>query len=233
MPFFDIFSKSKTPKKQEIKIIVDTREKNSLVASYLISLGFDIEFKQLPVADYLLGDTAIERKTLSDLSSSIINKRIFSQLLEIKQYPRALLFVEGSPNKPFREGILNENALRGFLLSVALEHHIPIIFTQNEEDTAKYLSLLARKKENRSPSAIRPSKITLTPEQRMQYILEGFPQIGPVSAVNLIGRFKTLKNIVNAREESLEEILGKKAKSFMSLLDYEASFSKEESGASA
>ena len=234
MVFYDIFSKKhdnngndKDESNKKIKIIVDFREKNSLVSSHLESQGISVVFQQLPVADYIFGDIAIERKTISDLKSSIINKRIFSQLLELKQYPKSLLLVEGISNEDLYEGIISENALRGFLLSVALEYQVPIIFTQDEEDSARYISILA-KKENSSNVSIRASKITLTEEQRLQYILEGFPKIGPVSAKKLLRKFKTLKNIFNASEEDLQEALGKKSDLFIYLLKHEAHFSEKE-----
>ena len=84
MTFFNIFSKEKEGKDKP-KIIVDNRERNSLVPSELVNMGFQIEFTQLNVADYIINNVAIERKTVSDLKSSIINKRIFSQMQEIKQ----------------------------------------------------------------------------------------------------------------------------------------------------
>jgi len=46
----------------------------------------------------------------------------------------------------------------------------------------------------------------------MQFILEGFPSIGPVKAKQMIEQFKTLKNIVNASEGDLEKVLGKNTK---------------------
>ena len=53
-------------------IIVDKREKNSLVISELIRRKIPIEIKQLEIGDYIIGDTIIERKTKSDFISSII-----------------------------------------------------------------------------------------------------------------------------------------------------------------
>src|SRR3989344_8810775 len=94
MTFFNIFSKKQEKKNSEenkkAKIIIDNREKNSLVISELINLGTEIELKQLQIADYLVNDVAVERKTINDLQSSIINKRIFSQLKDLKQYRQNL-----------------------------------------------------------------------------------------------------------------------------------------------
>jgi len=217
MPFHNIFSKEKEMKENKIKIIIDNREKQSLVASQLANLGFQIQFEQLKVGDYLVNDVAVERKTLSDLKSSIINKRIIQQLLELKQYPKNILIVEGISQEDIHSGIIHENALRGFLLSVALEFQVPLIFTQNEKDTAKYLAVLAKKSPKKDFS-LRASKLFKSKPERLQFILEGFPNIGPVTAKKLIKQFKTLKNIINASEEELEPILGKKTSDFLNLL---------------
>ncbi|MDP4039193.1 MAG: ERCC4 domain-containing protein [Candidatus Pacearchaeota archaeon] len=219
----NIFSKKKLPQKTaKQKIIIDNREKNSLIPSILKSLGFEMEFKQLPVGDYIINDFAIERKTLSDFKSSIINKRIISQLLELKQYPNPILILEGLENENLYIGSLHENAFRGFILSIIRDFKTPIIFTLNEKDTAKYLEVLA-KKQIKSPQThgIRATKIFLTEKEQLQYILEGFPQIGPSTAKSLLNQFKSLKSIFNASEEELKKTIGKKAESFYNLIHKE------------
>ena len=58
----DIFSKRKLNKKKDEEketIIIDYREKNSLVASYLIKLGFKVDFKELKIGDYIVKDGGI------------------------------------------------------------------------------------------------------------------------------------------------------------------------------
>jgi ERCC4-type nuclease len=218
-PIFDIFSKRSEKKKVEVekqKIIADYREKNSLVASELISLGLEVEFCELKVADYLVNDIAIERKTVSDFISSMLNKRIFRQLEEIQQYDKKFLIIEGideqelySDDNP--EGV-HANAIRGFLLSIILKFKVPIIFSKNSEDTAKFINVLARKKEKES--SLNVSKRTLNKKERMQFILEAFPGIGPKTAKKLLGELKTIKNIMNSPIEELEKIIGKKAEVF-------------------
>ena len=222
MSFQDIFSKkeSKSKKPKEIaKILVDVHEKNSLVPAILSKLNMNYEFTDLKVADYIINNIAIERKTIPDLKSSIISKRILFQLKEMKQYPKSLLIVEGILNFALYEGIIHENALRGFLLSTAIDNQIPIIFTENEEDTAKYLSVLEmRESKPKTPQSLR-QKLPLSKEEQKEFILEGFPGIGPTTANKLIQKFKSIKNIINASKEELEEILGKKTDLFMKTLD--------------
>lgn len=214
----NIFSREKSSPESKIKIIIDHREKNSLIPSLLVEQGFQTEWQQLPVADYLVHDTAVERKTVSDLKASIINKRLVQQLLELKQYPSHLLLVEGILDEDLYSSGIHENALRGFLLTVALEFKTPIIFTHNEKDTAKYLAVLA-KKQTRPEASIRASKISLTKKEQQQFILEGFPHVGPAKAKQLLEKFRTLNNVFNAPEKSLEESLGKRAKDFKELLN--------------
>ena len=144
MTFYNIFSKKKNPEEnKEIKekqtIIIDNREKQSLVPSELTSLNFQLKFEQLQVGDYLVNNTIIERKTFADLQSSIINKRIFEQLSNLKD-KQSLLIIDGKSNL-----FIHENALRGFLLSLATEFKVPFVFSKDEKDTALFISVLARK----------------------------------------------------------------------------------------
>ncbi|MCW8966748.1 MAG: helix-hairpin-helix domain-containing protein [Candidatus Pacearchaeota archaeon] len=217
--FLDIFKKRKTIIKKEIpkpKIIIDYREKNSLVVSSLIKLGFQPEIKELKVADYIFNNIAIERKTVSDLYSSIIDKRIFNQIEELKQYQNRLIIIEGLENKELyndhqKQGI-NANAIRGILLSITLKHKTPVIFTKNSFDTAKFIEVLSKKKQT-EPS-LNVTKKNLTKKEQMQFILESFQGIGPKNARKLLVEFETLKNIFNAKPEELQKILGKKSEIF-------------------
>jgi ERCC4-type nuclease len=215
-PIFNIFSKRKKELKiiEKPPVIVDYREKNSLVISELKSLGTDIEIKELKVADYLVRGVAIERKTVSDFVSSMINKRLIKQLNELGQYKNRLLIVEGIDEQELysdsksRTG-MHPNAIRGFLLSIMLKYKTPIIFTKNYEDTAKFILLLSKKKE--IEMSLNVVKKSLNKQERLQFILEGFPGIGPKTARKLLKRFKTLQNIFNASEEELKSEIGKKA----------------------
>lgn len=215
---FDIFSR-KTPlikEESKIKIIIDYREKNSLVVSELMKLGFDIEFQQLKVGDYLVKDTIIERKTISDFISSMLNRRLISQLEEMQQYPNKLLIIEGIAEEELysenSEGV-NANAIRGFLLSIVLKWKMPVIFSKNSEDTAKFISVLSKKK-TKDELPLNVAKKTLNKKEQMQFILEGFPGIGPATAKKLLEEFKTLKKIFNAPEKKLEKSIGKKSEIF-------------------
>ena len=222
---FDIFSRKKIRKKiktkEKPKIIIDYREKNSLIPSELKSLGLEIELRELKVADYIIQGVAIERKTVSDFISSMKNRRLLKQLEELQQYQDKLLVVEGIDEQDLytdSEEIrgMHPNSIRGFLLSILLKYKIPIIFTKNYQDTAKFFSVLSRKKPREVPLNV--NKKNLSKKERVQFIIEGFPGIGPKTAIKLLKKFRTVKNIVNAPESELREVIGKKAEVF-SLLE--------------
>jgi len=221
--FYNIFPKKKIiiknePKKE--KIIIDYREKNCLIASELKKAGFEIEFKELKVADYIVKDVALERKTISDFISSMINRRLLKQLEELQQYENKMLVIEGLDEQEMyseENSGVNANAIRGFLLSILLKYKIPILFTKNSEDTAKFISILARKKKKELPLNIK--KKSLNKKEQLQFIIESFPGIGPKTAKKLLKEFKTIKEIINAPIEKIKTIIGIKADIFKILND--------------
>lgn len=219
---FNIFSKKKTKEKEKPKIIVDYREKNSLIISELVSLGLDVEVRDLKVADYLVNGTAIERKTVSDFINSMKNRRLIRQLEELRQYESRLLIVEGIEEQELytdseeRVG-MHPNSIRGFLLSILLNYQVPVIFTKNYEDTAKFISVLSRKKPRESP--LNATKKFRNKKEQAQYILEGFPSIGPKTARKLLKKFRTIKNVINAAEEELKKEIGKKAENLLRIIN--------------
>ncbi len=220
---FNIFQKKHQGQaKEKPKAIIDYREKNSLIPSELTHLGLEIEFRNLKVADYIIKGVAIERKTVSDFISSMINRRLLKQLEELGQYKERLLIVEGIDEQELytdsedRIG-MHPNSIRGFLLSILLKHKVPIIFTKNYEDTAKFLSVLSKRKSIEFPLNVK--KKNLNKKEQKQFIIEGFSGIGPKTAKKLLKKFKTIKNIINASEEELKEVIGKKAENIIKIIE--------------
>ena len=200
------------------KIIVDIHEKNSLVIAELVQLGADVEIKHLELADYVISnDIAVERKTINDFVSSMISKRLQSQLIDLKKNFKApLLIIEKEDHqeifKPTGHPNMHENAVRGMLLSIA-NFNVPFIITEGYEDTAKYLLLLAKRQlKPEQEVSLSFKRKAYSKREQLQIILESFPGIGPATAKSLLRQFKTIKNFVNASAEELgKSKLGKKA----------------------
>jgi len=212
-------SKSRKTKPKQIPLIIaDVHEKNSLViASLHKSLEISLEIKSLNIADYIIKDIAIERKTISDLISSMISRRLISQLKQMQAYKRSLLLIEGNLDMVINEENNISKALRGLLLSISTNSQTSIIRTQDHSDTSKYLITLAKQQLKSNQEISLHSKIPKTIPEQKSYILESFPDIGPTKAKQLLNKFKTVSATINASEEELEEILKNKTRDFKNL----------------
>ena len=220
--FHNIFSrKSNKESKEKIKpkIIADIHEKDSLILAELAekekNKEIELIIQPLKIGDYLIGDTIIERKTISDFISSMISRRIIEQLRQMKQYKNQLLIIEGNLN----DSEFNQNALRGFILSIITNYQIPIIMAQDYKDTSQFLTILAKQQLKPKTEISLHSRIPKTIKEQKQYVLEAFPNIGPITAKKLLKKFNTLSSVINAPEEELKEILKKKVSSFKRLLN--------------
>jgi Fanconi anemia group M protein len=130
----------------------------------------------------------------------------------MKKYPKQILIVEGF-DYSYCDLIVHENAFRGMLLSAILDFGVPIIFTESEKDTARMLLVLARRLEKKKAEiSLRYKKSEMSLEEQKQFILEGFPGIGPVSAKALLDKFKTLSKVFEKNKKDLmkTEILDEK-----------------------
>ena len=220
--FHNIFSrKSNKESKEKIKpkIIADIHEKDSLILAELAekekNKEIELIIQPLKIGDYLIGDTIIERKTISDFISSMISRRIIEQLRQMKQYKNQLLIIEENLN----DSEFNQNALRGFILSIITNYQIPIIMAQDYKDTSQFLTILAKQQLKPKTEISLHSRIPKTIKEQKQYVLEAFPNIGPITAKKLLKKFNTLSSVINAPEEELKEILKKKVSSFKRLLN--------------
>jgi len=222
MPFHNIFKRTKRKKPKQIPIIIaDVHEKNSLIIAELHeNPNIKLEIKSLKIGDYLIGKTIIERKTVNDFISSMINKRLIQQLKQMKKYKQQLLIIEGIDEQElYKEDTkLNPNAIRGFILSIIRNYQTPIIFTQNYQDTTNYLIILAKQQLKPLKKTTLHHRIPKKIQEQKQYILEAFPNIGPVTTKKLLKKFKTLNNILNATEQELQGILKSRTKNFKKLL---------------
>ena len=138
----DIFSFKEIEQIKTKEIFIDTREKNSMVPSYLFKISKNAKFKKLEVGDYLIGDIIIERKSAPDFFSSIYSGRLKEQLSNIIKYKNKIILIEGIYDyKKF-----NKKVCWGFFLSWCMKCNIPILLVNNEKNLQSLLILLVRSK---------------------------------------------------------------------------------------
>ena len=83
-----------------IPVYIDQRENTSLIKELHKINEIKIVSKQLEVGDIIIDENiGIERKEKSDFVNSIIDKRLFPQLINLaRNYRRPILILEGSSN---------------------------------------------------------------------------------------------------------------------------------------
>jgi len=217
--------------KKKINFICDQRERVSKVIDELKKLSnenIDIKIilEQLEVGDYQLSkEVVVERKTIDDLESSIMDGRIFSQIQDLLKVPKPCMIVEGNMDLVHNGGSrLNRKAIIGLLTTIGINYKIPIFFTKNIKETAQYLYVIAKREQlgNGALPRLRYSKTKMSFSQRQLFIMESFPDVGPTLARSILKNFKTLKNVANASVEDLKKVpkLGpKKANKLKYLFD--------------
>ncbi len=194
---------------KEIVIFVDNREFSSDVVFELMKNDCVVKPKQLKISDYLISDrVGIERKTYEDFIQSIIDGRLFSQLKDMDDsFDAPLLVIEG---KRRSERNIHPNAIRGALSSIALDQKIPIIWTDNEEDTASLIFTIAKREQVQEdrPVQIRGKRSKMDPDELKEFIVAGLPNISTKMSKRLLFHFKTVENIFTASEEELKKVDG-------------------------
>ncbi len=207
-------------------VLVDHRERASGVTMILERKNVSVRPVQLEVGDYVCSDrVGIERKSIKDFLSSIIDHRIFNQLENLSgSYEKPVLVIEGNPELLYLERNMHENVIRGALASIAIDYKIPIIWTQNPKETAALIFWIAYReqvKEKRKPQ-IRSSKRAPTTPQQQEFLIAGLPHINSVMSRRMLKKFKTPRKIFAANEEKLMKVdgLGKeKARKIFKLLN--------------
>lgn len=206
-----------------VRIVVDEREKNSGIPDLLRKAGAVIDFAQLKVGDYLVSpETAVERKTVRDLISSIYDGRLFVQCSDlVKHYQKPLIVVQGNiaelaeiPEDTDRDvKKLAERMSLAYdaLATVATEFRIPIIHTPTAQQTAQLLMTLVNKslREGKATGPLLKKIKKENPVYIQQLsVLSSVPGVGEKLAARMLEKFRTPKRALNASAAELAAIPG-------------------------
>lgn len=213
--------------KEEVKIFVDHREKGSGVVKNLIDNNVDIKLAQLDNADFVLSERCgVEFKTKEDFVNSIIDGRLLEQMKTLKnRFQRPIVIIQGEENIYGLRNI-HPNAINGMLATIAVSYGIPLLFTQNHEETGALLTTIAKREQSETSSDFTPhslKKINSLKDQQ-EYLASSLPGIGMNLGKELLKQFKSIKNMVNAEEDDIkkvEKIGKKKAQDLKRLFDEE------------
>jgi DNA excision repair protein ERCC-4 len=197
---------------QPIRIWVDDREaRGSGIAARLAAMeGASVTVKRLRTGDYLIeGKAVLERKRVTDFLESLRQGRLFSQANRLAASPyRPFLILEGPSHEWQRVGVTRAG-IQGALVTLAIGYGIPVLRSQNENETAQLILFTARRLHLGAWVAIRrPARQIRGKRARQIYILTGIPRVGSVRAIRLLERFGTIEGVMAASPEALTEVEG-------------------------
>ncbi len=215
-------------KLENLRIIVDDRERKSGIPDLLKSVGLNIEMKTLPIGDYIVApETVVERKSIRDLMASVFDGRLFDQCSRLKEhfeYP--IILVEGNVDE-IEEITENPLIFYGAISTVVLDFKIPIIPTPSAAHTAKLLVSLCSKKDAPKGPYLKKIKKSSDLEKQQLSVLCSLPGIGEKFAIRMLAKFGTPSKVFSATISELAKVEGlgeSRAKKVKKTLDSKSKF---------
>jgi len=223
----------------ELIVEIDYRERKrstsveKTVPEYLEKLGVPVEFKELSIGDFKIQDYICERKSAVDYINSKQNNHLNNQLYDLSvNLPISFLFIEGNLRGECMKRWFSDTWEKSSFLGTCLKRAeegvggivIPIV-TLGAKDTAKWIKVIYDKVKSgefrRFPEIERDGKFKPSDKEWMVFIVSSFPNIGKNRAIELIKKYKTLRNLFTSTEWQATGVGRKTNSNVQELLDYE------------
>jgi DNA excision repair protein ERCC-4 len=215
---------------ENLRIVVDEREKKSGIPDLLKSIGLNIEMKTLPIGDYIVApETIVERKSIRDLMASVFDGRLFDQCSRLKEhFEHPVVLMEGNVDE-IEEITENPLIFYGALSTVVLDFNIPVIPTPSATHTAKLLVSMCSRKDTPKGPYLKKIKKSSDLEKQQLSVLCSLPGIGEKFAVRMLTKFGTPLKVFSATTAELAKVEGlgdARAKKIKKTLDTKSKFLK-------
>jgi DNA excision repair protein ERCC-4 len=200
---------------ESVDVVADDREPVSGVIDSLRCIAnVSVRIERLASGDYLADRRILfERKTLQDLATSLVDGRLFKQMVRLaKSKYKAVLILEGTGKDVEGLGVRRE-ALQGVLINISLILGIPVLRSMAPEETARLIVYAARQIQSLGKAGYpRPGYRPKTKKGRQLYILQGLPGIGHERALRLLEKFGSVEGVMHAGCDDLLTVEGVGAK---------------------
>jgi DNA excision repair protein ERCC-4 len=194
-----------------IQITADDRECKSDVINSLSEIqNVNVSIRRLSVGDYQIGSRVIvERKTLKDFAISIVDGRLFKQMIRLANSSfMGVLILEGTAVDTVDLKITRES-MQGALITVSLVLGIPVLRSKDASETARLIVYINRQIESLARGGFQRHGYRPKSKRRIQlFILQGLPGIGPERADRLLDRFGSVEAAISASSSELQSVDG-------------------------
>ena len=210
-------------KLENLRIIVDERERKSGIPELLKSVGLNLEMKTLPIGDYIVApETVVERKSIRDLMASVFDGRLFDQCSRLKEhFENPVVLMEGNVDE-IEEITENPLIFYGAISTVVLDFKIPVIPTPSAIHTAKLLVSMCSRKDTPKGPYLKKIKKSSDLERQQLSSLCSLPGIGEKFAIRMLEKFGTPLKVFTATTAELAKVEGlgdARAKKIKKVLD--------------
>jgi len=210
-------------KLENLRIIVDERERKSGIPELLKSIGLNLEMKTLPIGDYIVApETIVERKSIRDLMASVFDGRLFDQCTRLKEhFEHPIVLMEGNVDE-IEEITENPLIFYGAISTVVLDFKIPVIPTPSATHTAKLLVSMCSRKDTPKGPYLKKIKKSSDLERQQLSSLCSLPGVGEKFAVRMLEKFGTPLKAFTATTAELAKVEGlgeARAKKIKKVLD--------------
>lgn len=197
--------------KDPIHIIADDRECKSDVINLLSEFeNMDLTIQRLSMGDYQIDSRVnVERKTLKDFAISIVDGRLFKQMIRLANAnPLGVLILEGTASDIVKIGMTRE-AIQGALITVSLILGIPVLRSKDPSETARLIVYIARQIDAMATGSVhRYGYRPKVKRKRQLFILQGLPGVGPERAGRLLDSFGSVEAAISASSSELQSVEG-------------------------
>ena len=131
-------------KQDKIIIEMDDRESECQLMADVGSLNIVFDRKRLKVGDFIYGDLIMERKTVDDFCSSILDGRLKRQAENMKATGKmSYIFIIGDFKK--RDVGIHDNCIKGKIISLLIKYDIKLVYCEDEMEFLWMMDNLCRK----------------------------------------------------------------------------------------
>ena len=201
-------------KNNNMSVKVDYRE-HAIITEFEKIQFTDYITENLLIGDFIIGDIIIERKSVLDLSSSIIDNRFREQkerLLETTGDASKILYIIEGNKKNIKN--LSKKIIDSAIQNLIFKHKYKVLFTSDQKDTAENLILLLHKiKTNEFNKEIQKSKMNFIKksdkinENILTNMLSIIPGVSILVAEKIYSKFNTMEILLESlTETSLQDI---------------------------
>lgn len=207
-------------------VYVDYREGKSMVIDALRDLKIPIEMRELKIGDYVMGNVAVERKTIGDYFASIKDKRLGSQLYQLSSaYDLSYIIVEGDMYRGLLKSRIHPYAFWSSYVGDSLKRSLDgkqgqviTLNTFTHFETALCIKFIRKKLKSGETRMLLPPKISYKRSDIQLSVLSSIPGIGPDRAKNILKDNETLRNVFTSTDLTGTKGIGDRINSDLQIL---------------